>query len=216
MDGQKGIDYLEKRIQRVTESGCWIWEKCVDREGYGRSTFNCKKTRMNRLAWMSYKGPIPDGLCVLHRCDVRECVNPDHLFLGTIDDNNKDMHRKKRNNQCKGEDQGGSILTEEQVIFAFNDPRSSYEVGRLLGVSYSTIGDIRRGRNWKHLNLLTTKKDRRLKLTEDQIQEIRESSGPSRSIGKKYGVGKNTILNIRKGKSWAKIRPEQDNGNQEN
>ncbi len=62
-----------------------------------------KQDYAHRLAWVEVHGPIPDGLCVLHICDVRNCVNVEHLFLGTLADNNKDKARKGRSrNQYTG------------------------------------------------------------------------------------------------------------------
>ena len=70
-------------------TGCWLWLGFISPDGYG--------TRLaHRRAWELARGPIPDGMLVCHRCDVRHCVNPDHLFLGTHLDNMRDMIRKGR------------------------------------------------------------------------------------------------------------------------
>jgi len=84
----------------VTETGCWLWEKA----GNGRygdfqlSKINGKRLRMSahRFSYELHYGPIPKGMSVLHKCDVTMCVNPDHLTLGTQDDNMKDMVKKGR------------------------------------------------------------------------------------------------------------------------
>lgn len=74
---------------------CWIWTRCRDRRGYGR--FSAKgHRRAHRFSWALTNGPIPPGMCVLHRCDNPPCVNPAHLFVGTSNDNVADMMAKGR------------------------------------------------------------------------------------------------------------------------
>jgi len=81
----------------VDKSGaCWLWTGPLFRSGYGRASCGIKKRRAHRVAFETYIGPIPDGLQVLHRCDVPRCVNPAHLFLGTPADNARDMDAKGR------------------------------------------------------------------------------------------------------------------------
>lgn len=82
--------------------GCWVWQGSKNRDGYGlfmrdgrrRPGRRCE--RASRVSWELHRGPIPRGLWVLHKCDNPSCVNPDHLFLGTVQDNVADMMRKGR------------------------------------------------------------------------------------------------------------------------
>ena len=96
-------------------SGCWEWQGSF-RNSYGQIRWeNGKFLYAHRLSWILNNGPIPKGLLVLHRCDNRKCVRPDHLFLGTHQENMDDMIAKDR--QAKSDGQGQPItLTEDQVM----------------------------------------------------------------------------------------------------
>lgn len=90
------LDRIESQIVRIPECGCWIWMGPTKIDGYGRINVNQRNCHAHRISWELYKGPIPQGMCVLHRCDTPSCVNPHHLFLGTKIENNKDRDNKKR------------------------------------------------------------------------------------------------------------------------
>lgn len=94
------IGSLEDRFWMKTErieSGCWIWTGMKDKDGYGISVGkNPPEKLAHRMAFALAVGPIPDGLCGCHSCDVRPCINPEHLFLGTNADNITDAVKKNR------------------------------------------------------------------------------------------------------------------------
>ncbi len=152
---------LQQRFDRnyviVTECGCWIWVSRLTTNGYGRFEVDHGRSqpfyrrRAHRASWELHRGPIPPGLCVLHRCDVRCCVNPDHLFLGTPADNSADMVKKGR--QARGAKINTNILTEDQVreIRILYQDMSQRAIARKFGVSRWCIQDIISGKNWKYL-----------------------------------------------------------------
>ena len=144
---------LWPRTKKLTVSGCWEWQGFIDRKGYGRLRYERISHLCHRLAWELTYGPIPAGLCVCHHCDNRLCVRPDHLFLGTIADNNHDMVAKGR--VAAGEHSGQARLTVEEVIAI----RGQYRRGtwgqgysalaRRYGVSMNTIRSVVLGRTWR-------------------------------------------------------------------
>ena len=111
------LEQFMERFEPVTESGCWIWIHGLNNKGYGRVQLGNDQMQAHRAAWVLMRGPIPNGICVLHRCDVSCCVNPSHLFLGTLKDNFHDMVHKGRQGRHGGVGVRNSHakLTEDQV-----------------------------------------------------------------------------------------------------
>jgi hypothetical protein len=115
------IERFEGRFIPEPNSGCWLWTGATGgTSGYGK--FYDTQTRRNlwahRASWVLHCGPIPDGMLVLHKCDVRVCVNPDHLFLGTYVDNVADMIAKGRDRNYKRQQthcKFGHELTQENM-----------------------------------------------------------------------------------------------------
>lgn len=139
--------------EAVTETGCWIWTASLS-HGYGQLNVDRKIIRAHRIAWLVYRGPIPSHLFVCHHCDTRICCNPDHLYLGTAQQNSKDAFRRGRNDvprNTQGERAHFARLTAAQVIQIRADPRSNLEVATELGMSRSTIEKIRNRLLWKHI-----------------------------------------------------------------
>lgn len=144
-------DRFYDRVKKVP-SGCWEWTGFRQRNGYGLMLINYRSERAHRYSYEIHKGPIPKGLCVLHKCDNPPCVNPDHLFLGTRKDNSLDMHAKHRNNQPKGEASAVSKLTDKAVRNIRKNshlPASSFV--EKYGVTRATIYAVRQKRTWKHV-----------------------------------------------------------------
>jgi len=141
----------KERVQRLSVidsiTGCWNWTSSTW-NGYGRLIVGSRAdgTRRtisaHRYSYESFFGPISEGLHVCHKCDNRKCVNPDHLFLGTVQDNVNDRVAKGRNNHVTGERVGTSKLTETDVLSAkrLREKGLSFsEIGRRFGVGKHAV-----------------------------------------------------------------------------
>lgn len=139
------------------ENDCWLWMGAKSNDGYGWMRYDHQMIRVHRLSWKLAFGDIPDGLWVLHKCDVPLCVNPTHLFLGTCVDNSADMVSKGRARNCamRGENSPAAKLREKQVIeimkLAPKKTVSYSNIALKYGISVSTVSAIVNRRSWKHL-----------------------------------------------------------------
>ena len=131
---------------------CWLWNGYKHRSGYGNIKVDGKVIKTHRLSWTIHNGEIPKGMCVLHKCDVRSCVNPKHLFLGTQRDNLDDMVKKGRSNH--GEKHPLALLTKKDVLrirMLFKKEKSISELAEKFNVGYHVIWFIVRNKSWKQI-----------------------------------------------------------------
>lgn len=101
--GQTLDNYLKSRVSVEANSQCWIWSLARDKDGYGVAHVGRKNIRAHRVSYEAFIEQIPEGMGVLHKCDNPPCCNPQHLFLGTNQDNMDDMvikGRKPRKSHC--------------------------------------------------------------------------------------------------------------------
>ena len=151
---------IEARSIPVPETGCWLWLQCWSDYGYGTLGIDKKAWRAHRLSYVLGVGEIPPGMVVCHKCDTRCCVNPGHLFLGTLADNNADKVNKNR--QARGASLRDSIkrvrrgvelnctkLTEKQVEEIRASTGTHREIAKRYPVTEQAIGRIRNQKQWR-------------------------------------------------------------------
>jgi hypothetical protein len=148
MPRAKPISEIFYEKVEVKPSGCHEFTGHIMPNGYGQIHYNGKTHYAHRIAYELAKGPL-NGMYVLHTCDNRKCVNPDHLFLGTFDDNMADMVAKKR--QAHGEKNYHARLSNDQVKKIRSEVGTHGEIASRYGVSCSLISQIRSGRIWKYV-----------------------------------------------------------------
>lgn len=164
---------------------CWEWMAGKEGQGYGCFWFRRKQDKSHRVSWILHQGEIPKGLYVLHKCDNRRCVNPDHLFLGSLRDNIADRHTKGRSNYAKG-NRRGCITHPESVLRGDNHPSRLKPWTRPRGSAHGIS-----------------------KLTEDQVIEMRNlfAASPTTyaSLSRQFGVSPIMIKHIIKRTYWKHV-----------
>lgn len=150
---------LKRRILscvETTEDGCWVWTGSVNSAGYGR-IWDPEEKKMVQChrAMMDF----PEGLLVCHRCDNPPCVNPDHLFVGTMSDNIRDCVNKGRaaRRGAKGEANSKAKLTEREVLEIYRGTDRQRDCAARYGVTHQVVGSIRRGKTWRHVTEAETR-----------------------------------------------------------
>jgi hypothetical protein len=146
---------LEERFHeqyiRLPESGCWLWTGTGVRYGQIKKSGDPVPVGAHRVSWELHFGEIPDGLCVLHKCDVTACVNPDHLFLGTKKDNAVDRMNKGRGFRPIGEKNGRAKFSDDEIAEIRNSAKSIEELADQYDVSDTAIYFIINGYTWRHI-----------------------------------------------------------------
>ena len=148
---------LKQRVEYdVNENGCWICRRKPNGHGYCY-LYDADKTphRLNRLVYAKKVRPIPKGLIVRHTCDVRNCINPDHLVSGTYKENAQDMVRHGRQSKRYGELNTKARATEAMVLairaVPFADFKTYKDLAKRFGISRDMAYQIYNRITWRHL-----------------------------------------------------------------
>lgn len=145
------VDRFHEKYQAVPFSGCWLWEGGINENGYGIiGVANNKTDKAHRVSWRLHCGEIPVGANILHRCDVPACVNPEHLFLGTLRDNSRDCVSKGRNfipDNC-GTKAAWAKLDWKKVADIRTRRMSQHNFAKLYEVSRSAVRNVQLNKSW--------------------------------------------------------------------
>jgi DNA-binding CsgD family transcriptional regulator len=227
----------------VVPSGCWIWMGTKIKMGryfYGaiageidgvRYSNKGVKIGAHRASWILHNGPIPEGnghhgTVVMHKCDNPLCVNPDHLMLGTQQDNVQDMNAKSRGNTRgiipkTGTEHKNAALTPFHLKYVIESPKTAMEIAKELGVSRHLIDNARMGKTYagefsaRKLEKHRAERKKALrhgttnpisKLTEDQVRYIRSSDKTTYVIAEEFGVSQPTIANARRKATYKNVK----------
>ena len=142
------------KITIPDDDGCWPWNGYRDAKGYGSVHVEGQTEKAHRVAYFIEHGYIPEGMHVLHRCDNPPCCRPDHLFLGTNEENVHDKVAKGRDIKVHGERHHRAVLKESDVreIRLLEGILTQEQLSEGFGVSKRQIGRIQRGEAWAHVD----------------------------------------------------------------
>jgi hypothetical protein len=138
----------------IDQNGCWIWAKSTW-NGYGKTILSGKVMQAHRASWKTFVGNIPIGVQVNHKCHVRDCINPDHLYLGDQKQNMRDMKEAGRQKILKGSEVGNSKLQDKDILRIREISRqgvSAKEISQLFKTCLSNIRQIVACKTWKHVS----------------------------------------------------------------
>jgi hypothetical protein len=150
----EGLSDFMKKVYPEPNTGCWIWAGRHDEKGYGRISHAGTFQVAHRYSYYLHNGEFDIKLCVLHKCDVPACVNPDHLYLGDQRQNNIDRDQRGRQKTARGSAHKLSKITEDQSIEIRRLWKSGLcqqrQLARIYGVSQPKIMQILKNISWKH------------------------------------------------------------------
>ncbi len=193
----------------VSESGCWLWNGALNAKGYGCFSGGLA----HRFSYHSLVGEIPEGKYVLHNCDVRNCVNPQHLYVGTQKDNVADMWRRGRANtrgQKPGEGHSLAKLTwsdVREIRGLAKTGKTKAELSSKYGISYAQIGRIILNLRWIDSEYSAPDRSRSKKgeMSYSKAQEVRSlhAIGTTGTVlAKKFSMSMASISRIVNNKAW--------------
>lgn len=235
-DDLEGWKLRIKSLVKTSDSGCWEWQGFVARNGYGR--IGCggrgKHVAAHRMSYTAFVGPIPDGMFICHKCDNPVCVNPDHLFIGTVADNNEDFRLKSmvcphclrqiRRPRVRAPRKSRTPLTKiaaltpqqrEEIIARRQAGEIQETVAAGMGVDPRTVREVEREsglrfQRAKPVDGVTLKGENcpGAKLNNEKIRQIREMGQAMtvREIAKQFGIAYSGVSRILRGEIWSHVK----------
>ena len=159
LDIRTSIKFWAKVARRRNSKGnCWRWLGSKTSDGYGRFYIEGHRSMflVHRVMWVESGGKLKGSDCVLHKCDNPSCVNPTHLFVGTLSDNMRDMVEKRRNNPQRGESNGAAKININEVRqirrMAKDRTITQSRIADMFGITQVTVSGIHKRKIWRHLS----------------------------------------------------------------
>lgn len=148
------IERFNSKITPEANTGCWLWTGAHYPSGYGVLYFRGKNQGAHRVSYRVFKGRIPPGMFVCHKCDTRACVNPEHLFLGTHTDNMRDCSAKNRFPHGRNHPMPNRRLDEASVLM-IRSRRRAGDLTNVLALDYGVcrqnISEICNRKTWRNI-----------------------------------------------------------------
>jgi hypothetical protein len=157
-----------KRVSAKNENGCILWNEKSGSDWYGTFRMGDKLVKSHRASYIMFVGDIKDMEMICHKCDIKNCVNPDHLFAASHTENMRDMHRKGR--WITGNFGGHLKLTRAQADEIYADQRTHNLIAREYGVSRCTVSGIKNNKTWKRYIPDTSQQAERIRFFADRIK----------------------------------------------
>lgn len=155
---EEDIERFKSKVV-INKNDCWLWNGGRYKRKNGNKSYGRFETKLfpeeylaHRISFLLFKGPIPESMFICHICDVENCVNPDHLFIGTAEANIKDMILKNR--QASGENNGSSKLKEYEVLAirkSYSNGISLHDLAEKYNVYNTCIYKVIKRESWKHI-----------------------------------------------------------------
>lgn len=231
MKSKSVTEYVLARVRKVQRvdgmTECWEWT--AGRRGrrcaYGAGCVGGRSDSAHRISYRAFKGEIPEGALVCHKCSNGLCANPEHLYAGTYQNNADDMvaHGLHRIRTPARSRHGCAKLTDAQVAEIAELAKTKTpgaKIGARFGVTATQVSRIARNESWGDSRTPNLRRghgehNHMAKLTRDQALEIGRlvaAGGRTlKSIAADYGVTETTVIRIKQGIHWA-VRPERETG----
>jgi hypothetical protein len=148
------VRFWKKVVCLIGKDGCWEWTGSIQTAGYGTIRVGGRTLQAHRVSFEMHNGrALAASDLVCHRCDNRKCVNPDHLWIGSVGMNNADRHAKGRSRGARfpGASNPMSKLTENDIREIRSCSSNLSDTARRYGIAFGTVSDIRLRKTWKHV-----------------------------------------------------------------
>jgi predicted XRE-type DNA-binding protein len=211
---EKDKQRFYRKVKFGSSDDCWEWNAYTYR-GYGRLFVNKKSTLAHRISYIIFYGKqILDDMQVCHKCDNRKCVNPNHLFIGTNQDNALDMEQKGRGRHPKWSNHWNAKITEKDVIdirnLYHNEKITLKKIANIYKLNWGSVSQIVSGKCWHGIGGEINKEKYKniAKLKPENVIEIKKLIDDGilqKNIAKIFGISPTAISAIHMGKTWKEV-----------